>query len=174
MSSPSPASEYDVHVGKIVAVHGLRGDVRVGPMSDIPGRCHTLREVLVKTSRGASLRRVVSATQEPKGTWRLHLEGVDDRTAAEALRGALLMVREEDCPPLPEGEYYVHQIVGLQVETTDGRQLGPVTDVLETGANNVYVTDAGLIPAIPQVVKSVDLEAGKIIIEPMAGMLQDD
>jgi 16S rRNA processing protein RimM len=167
-------TEYDVQVGKIVAAHGLKGLVKVASLSDIPERYRTLKEVLVKTARAATLYQVVRAKETVPGTWLMELEGVTDRTQAEALRGAALMVPESESPPLPEGIYYTHQIMGLQVVTTDGRELGPVTDIIETGANDVYVTAKGLIPAIAQVVKQVDLAAGTMLIEPMPGLLEED
>jgi 16S rRNA processing protein RimM len=148
--------------------------VRVIPFTDIPDRYATLTEVLVKTAQGAQLRRVLAAKAIAQGLWLLRLEGVGDRTAAEALRGAALMVREADLPALPEDVYYIHQIIGLRVLTTGGRDLGPVTDVIETGANDVYVTAQALIPAIAEVVKTVDLAAGTIVIEPMPGLLAED
>ena len=167
-------TEYDIQVGKIVAAHGLRGLVKVAPMSDIPDRHRTLREVLVKTARTARLYTVRQAKLTGQGAWLLELEGVTDRTQAEALRGAALLVREVDSPPLPQDVYYLHQLLGLRVVTTDGRDLGPITEVLETGANDVYVTAQALIPAIASVVKQVDLAAGTMLIEPLPGMLEED
>jgi len=164
---------YDVHVGKVVSAHGLRGQLKVAPITDIPERWESLHEVMVRTARSATLYRVKAAREAHPGTWLVSLEGIEDRTAAEALRGAQLLVREDDSPALPEGVYYTHQIIGLQVVTTDGRELGPVTDVIETGANDVYATAAALIPAIKQVIRKIDLQAGTMLIEPMPGLLEE-
>lgn len=169
----SSASEYEVAVGKVVAAHGLKGEVRVAPLTDLPGRAQTLTEVMVRGVRGERLLKIRRLRDTGKGTWIIWFEGLEDRTAAEALRESLLLVRAQDSPPLPEGSYFVHDIVGLEVVTTSGRQLGPITEVLVTGANDVYVTAGGLIPAISQVVKQIDLAAGLMIIEPLVGMLPE-
>lgn len=173
MSSNSN-SEYDVQVGRILGAHALKGTVRVVPLTDIPDRHQTLEEVLVRTPRAETLLKVEKAALSSKGTWLLRFEGVNTREASEALAGGIMYVRDEDLPPLPEGRYYVHQIIGLRAVTVDGRELGPVTEVLETGANDVYVTEGGLIPAIPGVLKEVDLEAGIMLIDPLPGMLEDE
>ncbi|MEN6547993.1 MAG: ribosome maturation factor RimM [Armatimonadia bacterium] len=172
MSNPT-ASEYDVQVGKVLGAHGLRGLLRVLPLTDVPGRHQTLEEVMVRTARTAQLYKVVTATPAPKGLWLVRLEGVSDRTQAETLKGAELFVRETDLPELPEGQYYIHQILGLRVITTQGRELGPITEVLPTGANDVYVTPAGLLPATDEVIKEVDLEAGTMIVDPLPGMIEE-
>lgn len=170
---PSSASEYDIAVGKVVAAHGLKGEVRVAPLSDVPNRAETLHEVMARGPRGEQLLKISRLRDTGKGTWIIWFEGISERNGAEALRGSLLLVRAIDSPPLPEDCYYIHDIIGLEVVTTAGRHLGPITEVLETGANDVYVTAGGLIPAIQQVVKEVNLAAGTMIIEPIAGMLPD-
>ena len=172
--SSQTSSEYDVQVGRILGAHALKGTVRVAPMSDIPGRHQTLKEVMVRTPKANVLLKVEKAAASDKGTWLMRFEGVSDRTAAEALAGGIMYIREQDLAPLPEGRYYVHQIIGLRVVTVDGRELGPITDVLETGANDVYVTETVLIPAIEQVVKEVDLQAGTMLIDPLPGMIEEE
>ena len=101
---------------------------------------------------------------------------LSDKAAAEALRGTLVEIDEAALPPLEEGEYYLHDLLGLAVVTTGGERLGTLADVLTTGANDVYVLrregkpDA-LIPAIPDVIRSVDLDARTMTIEPMPGLI---
>ncbi|MDP8924524.1 MAG: ribosome maturation factor RimM [Chloroflexota bacterium] len=104
----------------------------------------------------------------------LRLEGIADREAAEALRGWLVQVPEDEAWKLPKGQYYWHQIIGLVVVTRDGRRLGTVADILETGANDVYVvrregTDL-LLPAIKDVVKEISPERGEMLVELLPGM----
>lgn len=174
MSSNS-SSEYDVQVGRILGAHALKGTVRVAPETDIPNRHQTLKEVLVRMLKGpAVLLKVEKAAESSKKTWLVRFEGVNTREGSEALKGGIMYIRDEDLAPLPEGRYYVHQIIGLRVVTVDGRELGPVTEVLETGANDVYVTEGGLIPAIPQVLKEIDLQAGTMLIDPLPGMLEEE
>lgn len=108
----------------------------------------------------------------------LKLGGVNDMTAAEPLRGAEVFIPRAEAPPLPEGHFFVQDVLGLRVVTTAGRDLGTVVDVLVTGANDVYVVrgEAGevLIPAIRDVVLSIDPAAGLIRIEPIPGLLTGD
>lgn len=167
-------ADYDVVVGRILGAHALKGTVRVAPATDIPDRHQTLEQVLVRTPKAALLLKIAKAAESSKGTWLMRFEGIADRTAAEALAGGLLYIREADLPDLPEGRYYVHQIVGLRAITVDGRDLGQISEVLETGANDVYVTPAGLIPATAEVVKEIDLQAKTMRIAPLPGMLDED
>lgn len=104
----------------------------------------------------------------------LKVEGIDDREAAERLRGVAVQIPESEAWKLPRGRFYWHQIVGLQAVTVDGRQLGTVKEVLETGANDVYLvqTERGelLVPAIKDVVKEIAPERGVIVVELLPGM----
>jgi 16S rRNA processing protein RimM len=170
---PTTSTEYDVQVGHILGPHGLRGLVRVLPMTDVPDRHRTLKQVLARTARTEQSLTITQAEISHKGLWLVRFEGIEDRTAAEKLQGADLFIRDCDLPPLPEGQYYVHQIIGLHVRTVAGRDLGPVTEVLATGANDVYVTAAGLLPATDEVVKEINLPAGTMLVDPLPGMLDD-
>ena len=104
----------------------------------------------------------------------LELEDVSDRDVAETLHGWLVQVPKAEAWKLPRGRYYWHQIVGLRVVTTDGEEIGTVAEILETGANDVYVVKGGgrerLIPAIKQVVKKIAPEQGEIVVELIPGM----
>jgi 16S rRNA processing protein RimM len=171
-SSPT-SSEYDVQVGRIVGAHGLRGLLRVLPLTDVPERHKTLKRVLVRSARSERTFDIASATVAHNGLWLVRFEGIEDRTAAEGLKGAGMFIREADLPALPEGRYYVHQIVGLRAVTVGGRDLGPVTEVLPTGANDVYVTAAGLLPATDEVIKQIDLQAGTMLVDPLPGMIDE-
>jgi 16S rRNA processing protein RimM len=106
----------------------------------------------------------------------LRFHGIDDRNAAEALRGQDVLVARKDAVRLPEGQFFWDQVIGLRVEDTTGRLLGAVTDILETGANDVYVVKAPgqreiLVPAIKDVVQLIDPEAGRMVIDPLPGLL---
>jgi 16S rRNA processing protein RimM len=172
----SQPDQHTVAVGRIVKAHGLGGEVRVESMSDIPGRFAQLDIVYLRPPRGEGRFVRITGLREHTGKHQLllQLEGVADRTAAEKLRGATLCIRPEDSPPLPEGQFYEHQIIGLEVVTTAGRSLGPVTEIHRTGANDVYATRVCLIPAIPDVIKEIDLSAGRILIEAIPGLLPED
>jgi 16S rRNA processing protein RimM len=107
----------------------------------------------------------------------LRLAEVPDRTAAEALRGKEVTIHREDAVKLPSGEFYWHEVIGLSViDATTQQVLGTVVDILETGANDVYVVrpEHGkeiLVPAIRDVVQAIEPAAGRMVIAPLAGML---
>ncbi len=101
----------------------------------------------------------------------MKLAGIETPQAADALRGATLRIPPDEVHPLPPGQYYVFQIVGLRVRTPEGGALGQVTDVLRTGSNDVYVVRSAdgreiLLPAVAGVVEEIDVEAGEIVARP--------
>ena len=161
--------ESPVVVGRIVTAHGVRGEVKVEPLSDFPERF----------ARGSRLwldgiERAVQSGRWQRSQVILKLSGVDSRNEAEALRGKELTV--PDIAELPAGEevYYLHDIVGLRVETPGGETLGEVYDVLSTGSNDVYVVrgDRGelLLPALDDVVLEVDVPGGRIVVDVPEGI----
>jgi len=157
-------------VGRVLAPWGIRGDVVIAVLSDNPDRFRTGAGVLLAGRPCTVQRHRVVA-----GKTVVKLSGVADRNQAEALRGSLLEVAETDLMSLPPDTYFHHQIIGLEAVTTDGRGLGPVSEVLKTGANDVYVIHGDreyLIPAIGDAVKQVDLEGGRIVIEALPGLLE--
>jgi 16S rRNA processing protein RimM len=161
-------------IGKVVAAFGTKGDVRVMPQTDFPETRFAAgaRVFAERMPDGFEIEQV----RWMKGQPVLKLAGVDDRDQAEELRGRYLRVPGEDLAPLEDGEYYLFQIVGLMVETEEGRRLGTVSEVLQTGANDVYLVPMPsggelLVPAIPDVVQEVDLAAGRLRIRLMPGML---
>ena len=119
----------------------------------------------------------IRAARLDQGHVFLKLEGVTDREAAQALRGTELLIPQAEAVTLPEGEFFWHEVIGLRVDDAAGDTLGTVTDIIETGANHVYVVrgDRGeiLVPAIKDVVKLIDPPGGKMVIEPLPGMLPD-
>ena len=159
-------------IGQIVAPRGLRGEVKVRVETEDPARFYDLEEVFL----GDDLRRfAVRSARLVKGGALLCLEGIVDRDTAELWRGAYVYVHIRDALPLGEGEYYWHQIRGLAVTTDDGQSLGQVTDILFTGANDVYVVngDRGevLIPAVRETVLGVDLDHGTMTVHLPEGLL---
>ncbi|MCY0877960.1 MAG: ribosome maturation factor RimM [Firmicutes bacterium] len=161
-------------VGEVTAPFGIDGSLRVLPTTDFPERFVRLREVTVDRLGGV---RAVEQARLALPMAVIKLKGVDTRTAAEALRGALLMVPEAALPPLPEGEYYWHQLVGLTVEEVGtGRVLGRIAHVLRTGApHDVFEVDRPgrkplLIPALKSVVREVDLGRGVMSVVLLPGL----
>jgi len=136
-----------------------------------PGR-HEVRPGAAPREYAVKLARLSNHRGHPEVI--LRLGGVADRNAAEALRGMLVEVPESEAWRLPLGRYYWHQIVGLRVVTTEGEEIGTVAEILETGANDVYVVKSDgrerLIPAIKQVVKRISPVRGEMVVELMPGL----
>lgn len=154
------------------APHGVTGMLRLTPRTDYPERLVEASAYAVRTADGQITEYRVETVEEYRGQYLVKLAGIGDRDAALRLRGAQVVVKPDDLPPPAEGRYYWHQLVGLEVVTSDGEPVGRITEILNTGSNDVWVTDAGpLIPDIPEVVKAVDLEAGRAVIEPLPGLL---
>lgn len=166
--------EPEVVVGIVVSAFGIKGEVKVKLQTDFPERFLDMEEVWLKPASGQGRMAPVEHVRFHQGVALVKFEGCDDRKCAEDLRGAQLRIEREELKELEEGRYYLHDIVGLDVYTTGGRRLGKVTEVLQGGANDVYVTPSVLIPAIKQVVLEVDLKAGKMVIEPLEGMLENE
>jgi 16S rRNA processing protein RimM len=143
----------------------VRGDLKVQPLTDFPER---FRPGAVLWSQGRRLE--VARSRWSRGFVYMAFSGTDSRGAAEELRGLLLEVPEAELTPLPEGQYYRFQVIGLEVCTPAGERLGRVADILSTPSNDVYVVRGGpkelLIPAIEDVVQEIDLEGGRLVVEP--------
>ncbi len=170
-STRSPEPRYLI-IGQVMRAHGLRGEVKVKILTDFPERFGLLKTVYLGDE--ARPYELEGFRLQRKGAL-LKLAGCDDRSAAEKLRGQVVQIPIEEAMPLGEDEYYVHQIEGLTVWTTDGERLGVIRDVLFTGSNEVYVVEGDdrseiLIPAIAQVVQEVDLDGGRLIVELIEGL----
>jgi len=167
-------SEHEIVIGKIVAPFGIRGEVKLIVLTEFPERFDAGRDVTAKRPDGEPRELRVVKSKPYKDGLILAFEGVETRTEAEELRGMQVIINEDELGSLSEGSYYLFQLLGLTVVTDDGRELGVIEDVLQGGANDVYVTDGGLlIPAIRDVVKSIDLEDRRMVIWPMPGLIPE-
>jgi 16S rRNA processing protein RimM len=160
-------------VAQVLAPHGLGGELKCRIVTDFPKqRFKRGNTVLV----GAEAH-IIQAARVQGQVVLLKLADVADRTTAEALRGQDVQIRPEDAVALPKGQFYWHQVIGLEVEeAATSAVLGRVSDILETGANDVYVvtTSGGkelLVPAIKEVVKDIDPSRGRMVIAPLPGMI---
>ena len=160
-------------VAQVLAPHGIRGELKCRIITDFPKeRFKRGNSLLID---GASYTVQSARIQPPNVLVRLY--EVPDRNAAETLRGKEITIRREDAVSLPKGQYFWHQVIGLTVEdATTHEVFGTVKDILETGANDVYVVRADhgrevLVPAIKDVVKEINPEQGRMLIEPLPGML---
>ena len=175
-SAAESAEPRFLAVGRVLKPHGVNGEVRVELMTDRPERFGWLESIFVGENNP---RRVGVISARRHGNFvLLKLDGYPTRTEAELLRNELLQVPEDEAIPLEEGEYFLHQLLGLEVVTESGRSLGRLTDVLETGANNVFIIDGPsgelLVPDIPDVVREVDVAGGRVVIRPLPGLLDDE
>jgi 16S rRNA processing protein RimM len=155
-----------VVVGTIRRAVGLKGNVLIAATGDDPGRFSPGRELWIggDPPRGVRIRE----TRQSGPGYVVAFDGIETVEEAQELRGAVLLVPPEDLPPLPEGTYYHHQVVGLEVVDAEGVSLGRVESILETGSNDVYCVGKGkeevLIPAIREYIERVDLPAGRILL----------
>ena len=160
---PQPPSRLTV--ARVAAPWGVKGEVKAELLTDFPGRFSEVTELWLG-DEPEPLR--LERARERGGMAILKFRGLDDRDAAEGLRGEFLSVPIEEAVALGEGEYYEHQILGMTVVTLGGEMVGRVVEILYTGANDVYrVQQAGqerLIPAVPDVVLEVDIDRRRLVV----------
>ena len=162
-------------VGFIRRPHGVRGELIMDIHTDFPERLRAGSKVFL----GEEHKPAKLASARPHGTSLLvAFQGLGSPETAGALRNTWVYVAAADRPPLPEGKIYRHQAIGLRVVTDDGRELGQLADIFETGANNVYVVKTAdekeiLLPVIPEVVLGIDVEKGEIKVHLLDGLVSD-
>jgi len=168
-----PRDGRDIVTGRVIGPFGIRGEVKVVPTTDFLDRFETGREVVLNLQEGRRTRRI-ERSRPHKGGVILKFEGVDTRSSAEELRDIDIIIGEADLHELESGRFYLFDIIGLKVVTEDGREQGTVTEVLQGGGNDVYVTSTALcIPALKDVVAQVDLDRGVMVIRAVPGLLPE-
>ena len=160
-----------IKIGKIVNTVGLKGEVKVYNYSDSIEIYETIESRYVEDRLT-----VIENVRAQKNMVILKLEGADDRNAAEALRGKELYITDDDLPELPEGQYYVRDLIGMSVAEEDGNLLGHVTDVLQNTAQDIFEVESEngkklLIPKVEQFVLDIDAEKREITVRLIEGML---
>lgn len=167
--------EQYLEIGKIVSTHGLRGELRVDPWCDSPQFLCQFKTLYLKKGETK-----LSVSSRPHKTIAIvKAKGIDTIEEAEKLRGKVLYINRSDARLAP-GEYFIQDLMGLDVIDIDtSKSYGKITDVLKTGANDVYqVTDEKkkdyLIPVIDDVVKEIDINGGKVLIKPLKGIFDDE
>ncbi len=159
-----------VTVGRIFDVHGLSGGVKTKVLSDVPHRFDVGQNLYI----GDESYCITSSVHIPSAQVILKFRGVDSPDAARPLVGQLLTVPLAAVPSPPEGEYFHYQLLGLRVLTEEGEELGRITEILETGSNDVYVVsgDAGqvLIPALAEVIRKVQVDEGQMVVRLLDGL----
>lgn len=154
-----------ISIGQIVNTHGIKGEVKVYPLTDDTKRFKKLKKVYIDGEE----RNILSCKLKPT-TVVLKIEGIDSIEEGNKYRNKYLEVERENAVNLPEGRYFVIDIIGCSVEDTNGENIGKVYDVMETGSNDVYVVKGEkeiLIPAIEYVVTNIDIENKLITIKPL-------
>lgn len=164
-------------IGKVVNTHGVRGEIRVIQVTDFVDRFQKGNTVYWLSQDGKDVKELkIDAYRTHKNFHLLHFQGYDSINDVEFFKGGTLAIKKEQQTPLDEGEYYFHEIIGCDVETTEGNHIGKVKEILSPGANDVWVIKRpkqkdALIPYIEQIVKNIDVEQKQITIEPMEGLL---
>jgi len=163
-----------ITIGKIINAHGCQGWVRILPLTDYPQRFLDMRKVTVVRDQHYD-EYGIDAVKRHKQMILLKLSKIDDMNAALSLKGALLQVRRTQLVKLPADTYYIFDLLGLEVYTVEQEYLGIVKDVLQTGANDVYVVaneqgDTVLIPALKAVVQEINFETRQIRVDLPEGL----
>ncbi|MCU0643066.1 MAG: ribosome maturation factor RimM [bacterium] len=164
-----------VSIGIVTKPHGTRGEIQVNPITEELQQFKTIKQVYLKMSQGERAVFTIEYASIRNDKVVLKLEGINNRTDADNLKGSLIEKHFDLSATLLSDEYYIFDLIGLNVKTADNRWLGKITEVLSLPANDVYVVQNGteeyLIPAIKDVIKFIDLEAEIMLIQPIEGLL---
>ncbi len=167
-----------IEAGAIVRPHGIRGEIAVDLKSDLLDLMTEGMKVRLTTPKGEESRPEVERARAHKGRLVIKFKGVDSRNEAETLRDRALWLTREQVGELPEGRYFVEDILGLSVHSESGECLGRVEEVLSMPASDIYVVRGAsgeiLLPVVDEVVKEVDLEGGRIVVHLIEGLRQGE
>ena len=168
-----------IEIGQVVKSHGLAGRVKVLSYLESDRMLPLLRDAWIgRTRDSARLYPIQHARPEGRNHFSLKLEGIEDRSAADTLKGFSVSVPYESLEKLPEDEYYWEDLVGLSVVTEEGKTLGRIEGIFPTGSNDVVICRKGdreiLLPAIAEVIRSVDIPAGTVVVRLLKGLELDD
>lgn len=164
------------NIGKIINTHGIQGEVKVLVTTDFPAlRFKVGNHIFIDTQQAQPTEVVIKSVRKQKGFLLIKFSNLEDINLVEKYKNCELMVTQADQQPLPKGQYYYREIIGLNVITEDGKLLGTISEVLAPGANDVWVVKRLqqadlLLPVIDDVVKQVDLANQQVIVELMEGL----
>ncbi|MCP5098757.1 MAG: 16S rRNA processing protein RimM [Chloroflexi bacterium] len=166
------AEPHFLVIGKILKPHGVRGEMRVLPYTDLPERFTWLKSVYMGQRKPKLIE--VESVRFHKNLILLKLVGYDSRESIDSLRNQWLQVPESEAIPLKEDEYFLYQLEGLTVKTDEGELLGTIKQVIETGANNVFVIKGSrgelLIPDTKEVILDIDFDADLMLVHIIDGL----
>ena len=186
MTEPNTETdEYTVLAAEVAGAHGVSGSLRLRMIG--ASAADETSDAAVRSLKIGRAVRLVRASdtfqtdltllamrRQPKGFWIARFKNVTDRNGAEALLGCSVLIKENERAALPEGEYYVDQLLGLDVVADTGKPFGVLTDVLTSPAHDVYVTSLGaMIPVAGDYIIDIDLDARKIIVRDVPGLIDD-
>ncbi|MEE0510594.1 MAG: ribosome maturation factor RimM [Peptococcaceae bacterium] len=162
-------------IGKILNAHGVRGELKIEPLTDNPDRYYLLKQVYVEDRKKKYVLYDIESVRFHKGNVLVKLAGIDDMDAAKALKNQHLAINKCDRMPLEEGAYYIDDLIGLSVFEND-EQIGTLKDVLQPGANDVYVLESDIypdlyIPAIKSVILKINLDAKRMDVKLPKGLV---
>jgi 16S rRNA processing protein RimM len=164
-------------IGRVVKAHGVRGKIKVKYFGENP-RLFPYREIFIKDRAGKTVSyEILEAVSQPPRII-LKVKGVERAEDAQALAGKEVLIRKETLPDLPEGEYYWAEVLGMIVETEEGKKIGRMKEILDTGASDVWVIEGKkgeiLLPATEEVIRSVDRKSGVIRVRWMEGLWEKE
>jgi len=166
-----PEAAQLLAVGTVVRPHGLRGELLLNSLTDFPEHLAAVETVYLGDQAEPH---PLAQVRSQRGKFIIQLGDCRDREAAEKYRGQVVQIKAEAAAPLPPGMYYQHQVIGLAAYTEDGEHLGELVEVLETGANDVYVIrgEQGelLLPVIPSVIRAIDIDARRLTVHLLDGL----
>ncbi len=170
-----PHEDWNLTIGEIVAPFGIAGEAKVRLETDFPERFLSLRRVCLELSGGERRLLDVEGCRMHKGQALLRLKGIKLIEHVDELRNSLVLVRQQDAVRLSPDEYFHHELIGCDVVTSEGVVLGQLTSIMRTLAHDVYAVGTGkneiLLPAIKDVVKSIDIIDKRIMVTPTPGLL---
>lgn len=163
-------------IGVITDTHGIRGEIKLYPTTDDPDRIKDIPEVILITQGGEKMVLQIERAYQAKDRVIVKFKGIDNINDIEKYKKCELYVTRENAIPLEEGEYYISDLIGLDVFDESDRLIGKLTDVLKTGANDVYEVATGegkkpmLIPAIKQCILETDIEKNRMTVHLLPGL----
>ena len=164
-----------LEIGQIVNTFGVKGMVKVKPFTDDIKKFGKLKKIYIENKTGKK-EYEIEEIKEHKEMMLVKFKGIENANDAELLRDSYLIVDRENLQPLEEGTFYIVDLIGINVYTEEGKQLGILDDIFNTGSNDIYVVkdELGkqlLLPAIKDVIKEINVEEGKIIVHLIDGLV---
>jgi len=163
--------EY-LKIGQIISVVGIKGELKVYPYTDVPNSFENFNEVIIDNTTY----KIEKVRRKSDNIVILKLFGIDDRNTSETYRQKLVFIDKKDTKPLLEGSYYIHNLVGLLVETTEGIYIGELVDVIQNKSQDLYEIriengETFLLPAVEEFIINVDIEKRKMVVKLIEGLI---